>query len=107
MAWCIVDRMGKVVEVSSDWNLFALANNGDPKLMGVGSNYLDVCKGSPVAEMTRQLIRSVLDRRREDFSLTYNCHGPQAARFFRLIGTQNALGCRLEHRLIVEVSNGE
>lgn len=102
-----MDRVGKIVEVSEDWDLFALSNNGNPELMGVGTNYLSVCKGSPVAEMTGRFIRLVLNREREDFSLTYNCHGPQAARFFRLIGTKNALGCKLEHLLIVEVGNGD
>src|SRR5207244_11739745 len=57
-------RDGVVIAVNEAWNRFAQENGGDPVIVGVGANYLEVCRraaasGDPEAPKALEALESV------------------------------------------------
>lgn len=86
----VVDHRGTIVATNEAWTHFALDNRGDPDAVGVGANYLDVCRRAMggndrlYAERAWQGIKDVLEGKREVFTLEYPCHSPTHQRWFLL-----------------------
>lgn len=58
-----LDRDGAIVSVNREWELFCLANGGDPDRCGPGVSYLEVCDaagGDPVSAAVGDSIRAAL-----------------------------------------------
>src|SRR5580698_7518112 len=88
----LLDSEGKVVAVNEAWVLFG-NNNGasDQSCIGVGANYLDVCRGAVADSETSTAvlggILAVLGGTTPIFRCDYRCDGPQTLRWFRLTVT--------------------
>ncbi len=98
----VLDRKGKIARVNESWLDFATANGGDPKELGVGADYLAVCRDGAVHESDPRValegIESVLARRKRQFSMVYPCHAPDAERWFLLnVGGLESGGCVVSH----------
>ena len=85
----VVDRSGEIVSVNDAWRRFALQNDAAIRDVGVGTNYLSVCKSAAGVDAgyARQAfhgIRQVLDGDRDLFTLEYPCHSPTEERWYLL-----------------------
>ncbi|RAK04208.1 PAS domain S-box-containing protein [Halanaerobium saccharolyticum] len=85
----ILDKKGKIVYTNSSWEQFAAANGALPGNVGIGENYLDVCKeaveeGDLFSARAYNGILSVLNNEIDDFSMDYPCHSPEEKRWFRM-----------------------
>lgn len=86
----VLDCNGEIVAVNARWQEFAAANhmlNGD---IGVGTNYLAVCrsaKADPNARAALDGILEVMKGLRSFFYHEYPCHSPDAQRWFALRAT--------------------
>ncbi len=58
----LLDRAGVIVAVNPAWERFRAANDGDPALCGVGSSYLDACRGArdPAAARVAAAVHAAL-----------------------------------------------
>jgi diguanylate cyclase (GGDEF)-like protein/PAS domain S-box-containing protein len=106
----VVDRSGVILAVNDRWKQFALENAleiGKPVVgMGVGANYLAVCRdavsanASDVGEIC-QGIEAVLDGKLSSFSQDYPCHSPSQQRWFSMtvmpMGQGGAGGAVISH----------
>src|SRR5437773_863365 len=84
-----LSRDGVVIAVNEAWNRFAQDNGGDPVIVGVGANYLEVCRraaasGDPEAPKALEALESVLEGRTQRALLEYACHSPSRARWFAM-----------------------
>lgn len=89
----VLDSQGFIIQTNKAWDDFA-ANNGwvarsHSKSVGVGTNYLSVCRGSegPSADNALRAsrgIQDVLEGKRRVFSLEYPCHSPDKQRWFTM-----------------------
>ena len=87
----VVDQDGVVVEVNQHW-LDSASRDGalSPSRVGVGVNYLQVCRtaiGGEGAEGAMEAlsgIRSVLSGARQTFDMEYPCPSPTESRWFRM-----------------------
>ena len=84
-----LSRDGVVIAVNEAWNRFAQENGGDPVIVGVGANYLEVCRraaasGDPEAPKALEALESVLEGRTQRALLEYACHSPSRARWFAM-----------------------
>ena len=87
----VLDRAGVITTVNRAWRAFAL-ENGPAATTDVGTNYLDICRGStgPSSGEARDVhagIQAVLDGRLAEFSLEYPCHSPLENRWFSMSAT--------------------
>lgn len=85
----IINGDGVIVFVNAAWRAVARENGLDPNRVGLGANYLEVCKqaeGDDVASAREAAagILSVLEKRSRFFSMEYPCHSPEAKRWFFL-----------------------
>ncbi|HET9272515.1 MAG TPA: PAS domain-containing protein [Vicinamibacterales bacterium] len=81
----ILDMDGVIVDVSDSWTEFAKANGGSLDSIGVGVNYLEVCRRSaecPDARAALAGILSVISGRSPEFRCTYRCDAPDEPRLF-------------------------
>lgn len=83
----ILDVTGTIVRVNTSWNAFARQNGGEPSVVSLGVNYLEVCDAVLGVENNQsQLfaagIRSVISGQRERFTMEYPCHSPTQQRWF-------------------------
>ena len=81
----ILDGDGVIVEISDSWTQFALANGASLHAIGVGINYLDVCRRSADVSDARAAlvgILSVIDGRSPQFQHAYRCDAPGERRLF-------------------------
>lgn len=82
-----LDRDGTIVSVNGEWNLFCVANGGDPDRCGPGRSYLEICDsaGDPASTSVGAAICSALDG---DLltprSLSLACDSPAEARWYDL-----------------------
>jgi signal transduction histidine kinase len=89
----VLDRRGTITMANRAWQQFADENGGaDPAKIGVGANYLDVCRiaeGADAAEAQAVFngIRAVLAGEVAAFALEYPCHSPSELRWFLLQAT--------------------
>jgi len=95
---CVLDETGTIIAVNRAWKDFGEANRPvgcgdavDPQAwrtcVGEGASYLGVCRGSNGEEASEAAkfgdgIQAVLTREREQFSMEYPCHSPEAQRWF-------------------------
>ena len=84
----VLDREGNILGVNESWLQFARENDaGSLDRLGIGSNYLNVCRSSSdsfekTAQAALEGIQSVLDGFREYFELEYPCDSPVEKRWF-------------------------
>ena len=85
----MLDWDGHIISINSAWNQFSDNNDGTVGSVGVGMNYLDVCKRASVhdeyAHQAFEGIRTVLDGQAEKFSLVYPCHSTTDLRWFSMM----------------------
>jgi diguanylate cyclase (GGDEF)-like protein/PAS domain S-box-containing protein len=80
----VLDGQGVIVLVNAAWRQFAARNDGREDQVGVGANYLAVCRRAiarnhdPLARAALDGIRAVLDGARADFSLEYPFPAPHS-----------------------------
>jgi PAS domain-containing protein len=83
----VLDPAGEILAVNLSWKEFAKANQLNDANLGVGANYLDVCRAAsldPIARAALQGIRAVMSGDRSSFYLKYPCHSPREVRWFAL-----------------------
>ena len=83
----ILDTDGVIVDVSDSWTEFAKANGASLDSIGVGVNYLDVCRRSAAGSDARTAlagILSVISGRRPKFRHIYRCDAPGEQRVFNM-----------------------
>jgi PAS domain S-box-containing protein len=89
----VLDRQGFIVEVNARWRRFALENpttaSGLTPNLGVGANYLEVCRRSTGKSALEALaacegITAVIEGAKTNFVLEYPCHGPREWRWFSM-----------------------
>ncbi len=84
----IVDKDGFIVQVNDRWEKFAQENGADPKSVGVGVNYLDICRRTQAScpEMREVLegILAVMNGSVSQFQREYRCDSPTEERWFVL-----------------------
>ncbi len=84
----VLDRQGGIVDVNESWMRFARDTDAGPlERIGVGVNYLDVCRdsaetGDPLAQAALEGVRSVLEGSRELFFLEYPFDTANLKRWF-------------------------
>jgi len=91
----ILDADGVIVDVSDSWTEIAAANGGALDAVGVGVNYLDVCRrsvGSADAAAALAGILSVVNGCSPRFRRVYRCDGPNEPRLFSMTVSPNRSG---------------
>ena len=104
----VLDGSGTIVAVNRSWTRFAVENGGVLERIGIGVNYLTICRNAsadtPDADSARQGIEDVLAGRKARFETEYRCDGPNEERWFQLIvtpiggGTTRLRGAVIMHR---------
>ena len=89
----VIDATGAIIAVNPSWEQFALENDSNLEAVGVGKNYLDVCRdasGHYAEEAPRVLagLTGILSGSLEDFELEYPCHSETTQRWFHLSATR-------------------
>ncbi len=94
----VLNQRGTLISVNEAWSRFA-EENGRPseESVGVGSNYIDICKhsaaaGDEVATDALDGILTVLEGHQPSFRMEYPCHAPNEFRWFLLSVTKLADG---------------
>ena len=86
----VLDPQGTILAVNASWQDFAAANSFQNDAIGVGTNYLDVCRSAiadPNARAALEGILEVLSGSRPLFYHEYPCHSPDEQRWFALRAT--------------------
>ncbi|NTW05527.1 MAG: PAS domain S-box protein [Peptococcaceae bacterium] len=88
----VIDRAGTIIAVNHSWEKFAEANGTAPEKVGMGRNYLDVCRraianSDQSAEAVLNGLNSILNGESDYYSIEYSCHSPVAKRWFLLNAT--------------------
>ncbi len=89
----VLDRTGHIIAVNPAWEEFGRSNGaGDPSKVGVGVNYLEVCRRasdqqSPKAAEALAGIQAVLDGSRPFLEMEYPCDSPSERRWFLMTVT--------------------
>ena len=82
----IIDSTGEIINVNEPWSQFAKENSIHDDQLGVGENYLAVCRraseNDPMALEASNGIAAVLDGRAPEFIMEYPCHSPDIQRWF-------------------------
>ncbi len=82
----VLDRAGVITYVSRSWEEFAGRNHGRLERIGVGVNYLSVCRaaqtGDPTVREVFEGIEAVMAGQQPTFSIEYSCHSPAEQRWF-------------------------
>ena len=91
----VLDRHGQIIAVNDAWRRYGRENEApNATIEPVGVNYLAMCSGAigalGGADNAESLagILSVLEGRRDEFSLEYPCHSPGELRWFRMSVTR-------------------
>ncbi|MGB5627447.1 MAG: hypothetical protein WBM61_17070 [Woeseiaceae bacterium] len=83
----VLDPTGEILAVNLRWQEFADANQMDNASLGIGANYLDVCRAAnldPNASAALDGILSVMRGYLSSFYHEYPCHSPREKRWFAL-----------------------
>ncbi len=88
----VLDREGIIIAVNETWENFAFENNAhNPSTIGIGINYLDVCRQAATSdESARRVLEGledVLNGRTHSFAIEYPCHSATQQRWFELHAT--------------------
>ena len=84
---CVVNKDSVIVSVNRAWRKFAVENPPVSNRVGVGTDYLDVCRGAsgPGSEEAAKFssgVSSVFEGNSEFFQMEYPCHSPTQNRWF-------------------------
>jgi PAS domain S-box-containing protein len=87
-----IDRTGTIIAVNDAWTRFAAENGAlAGAAIGVGANYLDVCRKAASASVyaARALkgLEATISGKEAEFTLEYPCHSPDTHRWFQLCAT--------------------
>jgi DNA-binding CsgD family transcriptional regulator len=97
----VLDSAGIIVGVNSNWKRFAQANGFALPDYGVGSPYLDNGTAATRTPLLRHQLGRLLAGESRVFTMMYDCHSSQEARWFLLIGLAlsgtGRAGCALLH----------
>ncbi len=86
----ILDAEGTIIAVNEAWCRFADQNNCLPGKMGLGENYLGICRKAAQATQAKGIqdiadgIQAVLSGVRPDFAAEYACNSPTEQRWFAM-----------------------
>lgn len=83
----VIDAGGEILAVNLGWQDFADANQMQDVSLGIGANYLDICRSAaedPDAQAALKGIVDVIKGRRSNFYHEYPCHSPDEQRWFAL-----------------------
>ena len=86
----VIDSRGEILAVNTSWQEFAIANGMSDQRMGIGANYLEVCRSArtdPNARAALEGILEVIKGKRSCFYHEYPCHSPSEKRWFALRAT--------------------
>ncbi len=88
----VISQSGDIVAVNKRWKDYGRENGAPDEHIGVGANYMDVCRkaaeaGCPQAERARAGILSVLEGKVEHFEMEYDCSSPGQKRWFTMAVT--------------------
>ena len=96
----VLDKSGTIIAVNKAWRDFSSCNGAQPEAIGIGVNYLDVCRrasqaGSREATAAAEGIEAIIAGKSEAFTIEYPCHAPEQKRWFfaqgsRFLGTGSA-----------------
>ncbi len=108
----VLDRKGNIIAVNEGWTEFAESNRASG--VGVGANYIDVCRSAageePFAQRTLEGICLVLDGREDIYREEYPCDTPEGVKWFVLSVTPLRLpegGAVVSHIDITERKHAE
>jgi PAS domain S-box-containing protein len=84
---CVIDAVGRIIEVNAAWRRFADENGLRMPDYAIGASYLDVCQAATgpdfdSAALVADGIQAVLDGSLERFELEYSCDSPSEPRWF-------------------------
>lgn len=106
----VVALDGTIIATNSAWTDFAENNDCDPDDVGVGINYINVCKksaanGDNTAQYLVNLFEKVVSGEIKQISFKYPCHSPTTERWFkctltRLEDTENDIKVVIAHENI-------
>jgi PAS domain-containing protein len=86
----VIDSRGEILAVNASWQDFADANQMQDAALGIGANYLDVCRSAAADPSARAALEGILDvlkGRKSYFYHEYPCHSPNEQRWFALRAT--------------------
>jgi len=86
----VLDPTGEILAVNRSWQDFADTNQMADVTLGIGANYLTVCRLAgldPNARAALRGIRAVMKGQRTYFYHEYPCHSPTEKRWFALRAT--------------------
>jgi PAS domain S-box-containing protein len=86
----VLDRDGCILAVNDAWTRFARENRGSFAAVGIGANYIEVCRhamaaGDPSAEKSLAGIESVLNGECEEFVVEYPFNSPTRDYWFEMV----------------------
>lgn len=86
----VIDSRGEILAVNAAWQEFAVANDMSDQTLGIGVDYLEVCRAAradPNARAALEGILDVMNGRRRSFCHVYPCHSPTEERWFSMHAT--------------------
>lgn len=105
----VLDRTGNIIMVNDAWERFALENGVESlSSVGVGANYLDVCRRSSshcrYGAQALAGLEATLRGEIPEFKLEYPCHSTQENRWFHMSATASNVdgGALVAHTDITE-----
>lgn len=92
---CVIEPSGIIRAVNEPWLRFAAENDGAVDRVGVGANYLSVCRraaaqGDTFAANVLEGLESLLAGQCNSLTLEYPCHSPKSQRWFALYANRLA-----------------
>jgi signal transduction histidine kinase len=87
----LIDSRGKIVAVNNDWTLLAKQAGVKLSRVGVGANYLEVCRKASTFSLTaHQALAGIIQVLKEEipsFTMDYTCQTPSGPSRFRMNAT--------------------
>jgi len=83
----VLDPAGEILAVNLSWQRFADANQMNNASLGIGANYLDVCRAASLDPNAKSALEGILSVMRGHISSYYHeypCHSPHEKRWFAL-----------------------
>lgn len=83
----VIDSGGEILAVNAAWQEFAIANDLADQALGIGANYIDVCRSARADPNARAALKGILDvfsGRQSIFCHVYPCHSPSEERWFAM-----------------------
>lgn len=89
----LLDADGTIIDINEQWSNFGMENACSDSGVGIGVNYLEVCRRSrgehaEEASAVMDGLEAVLAGRQKTFTLEYPCHSPAELRWFRLMANR-------------------